>query len=177
MGKGTAGSPETENGPLTLAAVTVILAPTAVNVPPWEALAVPSGIDPKLRVPGLTLNPAPVPESPAGDGVFEALLENDRVPEALPVATGAKSSEKLAVLPEVIVAGKGMPLSMKPAPLKVSVVTVTSPFVAVSVPVCNALLLPKLIFPKLKLAGEIDNCPAAREKFTPVLLALEIAIC
>lgn len=171
------GNPETENVPATLAAVTVILVPTAVRVPVWDELLVPSGTEPKLKVLGAIERPAPVPDRAAGENVLDALLENDRLPDELPAATGTKSIEKVAFLPDVIVNGKVIPLRMKPAPVKVSVLTLTSPFVAVSVPVCGELLVPRLIVPKLKLDGERESCPASREKLTPVLLEPEITAC
>jgi len=96
MVNGRVGSPETEKLPVTLAAVMVRFVPIAVKVPVWDALLVPSGTAPKFKMLGLTLRPAPVPESPMAGSVLDALLVRDRVPEALPVAAGAKLILKLA---------------------------------------------------------------------------------
>lgn len=80
--------------PLGFAELIVTFAPTAVSVPVCGVLVVPSGTEPKLRAPE-TLRPAPVPESVAGDGVLDALLAKERLPEAAPVAAGAKATLKV----------------------------------------------------------------------------------
>jgi hypothetical protein len=140
-------------------------------------LLVPSGTEPKLKLAGLIVRPAPVPDSVAGDGVFEALLVNDRLPELPPVTDGAKPTLKLTLCPEVIVIGKVMPVRRKPAPLNVSELTVTSPLVDFRVPVCSVLVTPRFTVPKLKLDGVIESCPATSAKFTAVWLELEMETC
>jgi hypothetical protein len=139
----------------------VTLAPTAVRVPVWEELFVPSGTEPKLRLAGVIVSPAPVPESVAGDSVFEALLAKDKLPETLPVTDGAKPTLKLALCPAGIVTGKVMPLRTNPAPLRESDVTVTAAPLALKLPLCSVLVAPRLIVPKLKLVGVIESVPVA----------------
>lgn len=146
--------------PLTVSAVMVTLAPTAVRVPVWEELLVPSGTEPKLRA-EVIVRPAPVPDSVAGDSVFEALLENDKLPETLPVTDGAKPTLKLAFWPAGIVTGKVMPLRTNPAPLKESDVTVTAAPLALKLALCSELAVPRLMAPKLKLAGVSERVPVA----------------
>ena len=73
----------------------IFFAPTALKVPVWDELVVPSRTEPKLRLAGLRVRPAPVPESVAGDGVFDALLVNDRLPETPPGANGPKPRLKV----------------------------------------------------------------------------------
>jgi len=75
-----------------------------------------------------------------------------------------------------MVSGNVIPLKIKPAPLKVSVVSVTSPFVAIRVPVWSALVVPRLTVPKLKLDGVTESCPTTA-KFTPILFKPEITTC
>ena len=133
---GKAGNPATANVlPVAFAAEMVTLAPIALKVPVWDALLVPSGTEAKFKLALSMLRPAPVPDIVAGENVFDALLVNDNEPEELPGAFGAKERLNVAELPDVIVTGKVMPLSMNPAPLSVSLVTVTSPLAAFKVPV------------------------------------------
>lgn len=159
---GRVATPDTENvAPLTVSPVMVTFAPTAVKVPVWDELLVPSGTEPKVKLPGLITRPAPVPDRVAGDGVFEALLLNDRLPETLPVSDGAKPTLKLTLWPEGMVTGNVTPLRRKPAPLNVSEVIVTAPLLALKLPACSALVVPRLTVPKVKLDGVIESCPVA----------------
>jgi hypothetical protein len=166
---GVDGKPEIENAvPVTVLLVMVMLAPTAVKVPLFDVLVVPSGTEPKLKLDGFKVRPAPVPDKVAGDGVFEALLVNDKLPETLPVIEGAKAILKLALWPDVIVNGKAIPLSMNPVPINVSEVIVRSPLVAFRVPPCPGLVTPTLTVPKVKVDGVIDSCPAKSPKLIPL---------
>lgn len=132
---GTAGKPETENvEPLTVSPVTVTLPPTAVIDPVWEELLVPSGTEPKLKLAELMERPAPVPERVA-DGLFEALLVKDKLPELLPVTAGAKPTLKFTFWPAGIVTGNVSPLRTNPAPLRESEVIVIAAPLALKVPV------------------------------------------
>ena len=96
MVKGSTGRPESEKTlPVSVSPVMVTLVPTALKVPVWDELVVLSGTDPKIRLAGLRVRPAPVPESVAGDGVFDAFLVNDRLPETPPGANGPKPRLKV----------------------------------------------------------------------------------
>jgi hypothetical protein len=109
-------------------------------------------------------------------GVFEALLLNESAPETEPVANGEKLILKPWLCPAPIVIGNEIPLKAKPAPLSVSLVTVTLPPVALSVPDCSGLVVPTAVLGKTKLAGEIESTGTVA-KLTPVFAALEIVIC
>lgn len=148
----------------------VRLTPTAVRVPAAVCvLEVPSGREPKLgKAAGEMLSPAPVPESPSDGRLFEALLVNDSVPETAPTEFGANETANVALCPEEMVVGKTIPERTNPAPESVSFVIVTSPLVAVRVPICCALLLPTLTVLKAKLEGLTVSCPADNVKFTPL---------
>lgn len=168
---GSAGKPETANvAPLTVSPVIVTLTPTAVRVPVWEELLVPSGTEPKLKLAELMVRPAPVPERVA-DGVFEALLVKDRLPELTPVTDGAKPTLKPMLCPAGIVTGRVSPLMRNPA-LSESEVRVTSPPLALKVADCKVLVTPRLTVPKLKLVGVIESVPTAAVTFRA--MALEV---
>jgi hypothetical protein len=158
--KGRAGRPETEKPlPTGVSPVMVTSAPMAASVPVWDELSVPSGMEPKLKFAGLMLRPDPVPDRVTAGGVFEALLVKARVPDAVPGVDGAKLMPKVELLPEVIVSGKLIPLSIKPPALRESAVIVRSPLVTFRVPVCTGLVVPTLIPVKLKLDGVMESCP------------------
>ena len=105
---------------LELAAVTVTLAPLAVNVPEPVPL-VPTTTLPRLSVVGLTLNvpgaAAPVPDKGMLSEGFEALDVMATEPLALPVAVGVKVTERVVVCPAGKVSGVEIPLSANAAPL------------------------------------------------------------
>jgi len=172
------GSPEIENpAPARFAAVIVTGAPVALSVPVVEALVVPSGTEPKFTEAGETPRPAPTPLSASDDGVvLEALLLNDSDPDTVPVTDGEKLTLKFCVCPGASVTGKVMPLKPNPAPVSVSLVTVTLPPAAVRVPDCNGLVVPTVILVKVKpAAGEIESAGTVA-KFTPVCEAFETVI-
>ena len=87
--------PEIEKAadPEVFAAVIVTAAPVAFRVTVCDELIVLSGTEPKFRLPGETLRPAPTPVSVI-DGVFEALLMNERLPDAVPATAGEKATLK-----------------------------------------------------------------------------------
>lgn len=164
--------------PVEFAAVIVTAAPVALSVTVCEELVVPSGTEPKFRVVGETPRPAPTPLNVSDDGVvLEALLLNDNVPDTFPAANGEKLTLKFCVCPGASVTGKVMLLKPNPAPVSVSLVTVTLPPVAVRVPDCKALVVPTVTLVNVKpAAGEIERTGTVA-KFTPVFAAFETAIC
>jgi len=153
-----------------LSEVIVTFPPTALNVHDFGALVVPSGTFPKLRLIGVMLRPAPVPEILAVASVVVPFL-NDTAPEALPVDVGVKVIEKATVFPDPTVTGKAIPVTPNPAPVIVLLVMLTSPPAAVRLAGICAVV-PTRTFPKLKLAGLIESWPAAVVKFTPATFAL-----
>ena len=82
--------------------------------------------EPKLKLPGVTLNPActPLPLSATVAGEFGALLTMEIDPVALPVAAGAYCALKLADWPGVRVSGRVTPLKLKPVPVALTCDTV-----------------------------------------------------
>ena len=134
----------------------------------------PSRTEPKFKLPGATTNPLPVPARVEDDGLFMALLSKASEPEVLPAAAGVNVTEKFTLCPEAIVKGKVIPLKPKPAPVSVSKFTITLAPLAVRVPVCGALVVPRATLLKVKLAGLNKSWPPP-VKFTPVTLALLIA--
>jgi len=136
----------------------------------------PSGTDPKFTVMGERPRPAPVPLSVIAGGVFDALLVNESEPDTLPVAKGEKLTLKPWLCPGLNVSGKVIPLTANPAPVNVSFVTVTLPPEALSVPDCSALVVPTVMFEKVKLPGEVERTGTVA-KFMPVFEALETVIC
>src|ERR1700685_779051 len=100
--------------------------------------------------------PLPVKVSTVGE--FEALLVNETLPEAAPVAAGVKVTVNCTCWPAGIVTGNEIPLTAKAEPFKVSEDTVTLSPLAVSVPVlCE--LVPTTTFPKSMLVGPTANVP------------------
>jgi hypothetical protein len=76
---------------------------------------------------------------------------------SLPTAVGANTTLNVAVFPAATVAGIGMPLTLKLAPLSpiCEIVKAAVP-VFVTVKLCD-FVCPSTTLPKLKLAGETDN--------------------
>src|ERR1700732_4904451 len=83
---------------------------------------------PKLRLAGLAVS-APgvtaVPETGMVRVAFEALLDIETLPLALPPDCGAKVTLKVALCPAVKVTGRFMLLMLKPAPVTGACVMVT----------------------------------------------------
>lgn len=105
------------------AAVTVIFAPLAVNVPDAVPL-VPTTTLPRPRVDGVTVNvPAvvvPVPDKAmlnAGFAASEAII---RLPPTPPDDFGAKETSMLTLCPAPKLIGADIPLKLNPAPLIVT---------------------------------------------------------
>jgi hypothetical protein len=95
----------------------------------------------------------PLPASVTTLGEFEASLVIERLPLALPVASGLKVALKAELCPPDRVRGRERPLRPKPLPLAVAceMMTLIVPAL-VSVTLC-VLLVPTLTFPKLILVG------------------------
>lgn len=164
--------------PDKFAAVMITSAPFAVSVPVFDALVVPSGTEPKFRLVGERPRPAPMPVRLSDAGVvLEALLVNDSVPEMLPATCGEKLKLKFCVCPGASVTGNVIPLRPNPAPVRVALVTVTLPPLAVNVPDCNGLVVPIVMLVNVKpAAGEIESAGTVA-KFTAVFEAFETVIC
>jgi hypothetical protein len=92
-------------------------------------------------------------------GELVASLSNTTLPGVLPAAWGAKVTVKGTFCPAGTVTGKVIPLSAYPVPFQAAEVTVMSEVPAVNVP-CLTELLPTATFPKLKVAGDAESCPA-----------------
>jgi hypothetical protein len=109
----------------------------------------------------------PVPFKAATAGELVALLANEALAEAAPLACGVNVTVNVTALVVVTVTGNVRPLTENSeafAPLMVTEVTVTLAPVAVSVPVAVPLV-PMVTLPALMVVGETLNCPDAA---TPV---------
>src|SRR5579864_5335169 len=107
---------------LTLADVTVTLAPVALSVAGRFAL-VPTTTLPKAKLAGVTVNcPAavPVPDSARFKVGFDAFEETARFPLALPADGGVKMTPKVILCPDVRVNGGLRPVTLKAVPVTVS---------------------------------------------------------
>ena len=119
---------------------------------------------PKLRLELLAESApgaAPVPDRAMLSAVPDALLVIETVPLALPAAEGLNITLNEALLPAEIVSGKVRPLRLKPEPLAVAWVTVTSEppeLVKVS---DSVLLEPVCTEPKLRLELLAESVPGA----------------
>ena len=83
-----------------------------------------------------------------------------RVPPTVPVAFGANITVKVALWPPPRVTGRLTPLMLKPFPLTVVCDRVTAELPVLAMVSEIFLLLPAMTFPKLKLDGFADSCPA-----------------
>jgi|HubBroStandDraft_4_1064222.scaffolds.fasta_scaffold158437_1 hypothetical protein len=107
---------------LTLADVTVTLAPVALSVAGRFSL-VPTTRLPKAKLAGVTVNcPAavPVPDSARFKVGFDAFEETARFPLALPADGGVKMTPKVILCPDVRVNGGLRPVTLKAVPVTVS---------------------------------------------------------
>jgi hypothetical protein len=107
---------------LTLADVTVTLAPVALSVAGRFALVVTTTL-PKAKFAGVTANcPAavPVPDSGMFKVRFDALEATARFPLALPAEDGVKMTLKVMLCPDVRITG-----GLRPVTLKAVLVTVS----------------------------------------------------
>src|ERR1700722_359069 len=101
--------------------------------------------------------PVPVNDSTAGE--CEALLVNETLPEAAPVAGGVNVTVYWTFCPAGITMGnEASPLNANAAPVKVSDVTVTLAPLAVSVP-CSCAFVPTITLPNARVDGVTANCP------------------
>jgi hypothetical protein len=139
------------------AAVPVLLTITA-----WLPL-LPIWTDPKLilagdanNTPVGTAEPVPV-NGTLTVGLLGLLLLILILPVSPPTVVGANTTLNVAVFPGTTVAGIGMPLTLKLAPLSpiCEIVNVAVP-VFVTVKLCD-FVCPSTTLPKLKLAGDTDN--------------------
>jgi hypothetical protein len=126
-------------------------------------LVCPSTTLPKLKLAGLTVNPActPVPLTGIASGDPGALVVTVTVPAAAPTAVGAKVTDKTAALEGLNVVGTVTPLAEKPAPETVTPVICKDPvpeFVSV---ICFTELVLVPTLPKLKLVGLATRLPVA----------------
>jgi len=107
----------------------------------------------------------PFPARDCTVGPFDALLAKLRFADAAPETWGVNFTVKGTEFPVASVSGNVIPLNVNSALLILADDTVTEPPLAVSVPLCDALL-PIVTLPKLMLAGATASCPGA----TPVPL-------
>ncbi len=152
--------------PLTLKPLPVTLALEMVMGALSELLRVtlrvalwPTETSPKSMPAGLRLScpsastTIPVPVSERLVGELSALLGKETLPVTVPATEGANPAKKEAELPFVRVKGKVRPERLKPEPVMVGWVTVTSPVpVFFSVMICE-LLSPTRTLPKSRVAG------------------------
>jgi hypothetical protein len=138
---------------VTLEIVSVAV-PVFVNVSACVFVC-PSTTLPKLKVDGVTLNPAciPAPLKLIVNGEPLALLVTVTVPVAFPTAVGVKLAVKLKVWEGATAAGVLTPVKLYPVPLAVMLEIFAAAF-PVFVSVINWLaLLPVETLPKFTLAG------------------------
>jgi len=102
----------------------------------------------------------PVPPKESTVGELEALLVNEAVPEAAPVACGVNVTMNCRLLPAAMVAGNEMPLSVNSELLTLADEIVTLAPAALSVAERLALV-PTTTLPKARPAGLTANCPGA----------------
>ena len=102
----------------------------------------------------------PVPVSDSLVGEFVALLMNEAVADAAPLACGVNVTVNDLLPPAEMVKGNESPLRANSEVLTLAEDTVTLAPVAFSVPVRLALD-PTVTLPKFSVAGVTDNCPAA----------------
>jgi hypothetical protein len=93
-------------------------------------------------------------------GEFAALLENDKDAEVAPLVDGLKVTVKVADWPAGSVAGSEIPESTNSLLFRLAEETVTEAPLAVRLPL-SAELDPTVTLPKLRLAGDTANIPAA----------------
>lgn len=86
-------------------------------------------------------------------GELAALLTNEKLPVTPPPALGSKVMLKLAFCPEANVKGKVWPETLNPAPVTAAweITTLVVPLLVTTTG--RTLLLPMVMFPKLKLDG------------------------
>ena len=126
-------------------------------VPLWPIVTFPKLTDADERAKPVCI---PTPLNATENGVLEALLLIERLPEMVPSEAGEKVRVSVEELPAPTVAGKVIPLNEKAEPVTVVEVMVRSALpgllrVTVTVP-----LLPTATFPKLTLVLLSASCGA-----------------
>ncbi len=116
------------------------------------------GFQPRPTVCCTAAIPVPVIDCPEGE--FDALLENDKEADVLPLDCGVKVTVKDADCPAEIFAGSEIPETANSLLLRLADVTVIAVPVAVKLPFSDELD-PTATLPKLRLAGDTANWPAA----------------
>ena len=116
-----------------------------------------------------------MPDSANARGVFVALLTNDKVADAVPVAFGVKVTSNVLLTPDAIVNGTVSPLKLNSLLEDVADVTVTLAPVALNVADLMALK-PSTVLPKLKAVGFAVSWPWAVPDPESVTLRLETSV-
>lgn len=119
-------------------------------------LGEPSAFQERLTACAGAATPAPV--SVAVEGVFEALLTNERLVEAVPLDSGVNVTVKVTLFPADKLTGNESPLmENSELPTSTDDTTMLAP-VAVNVPVCDPLV-PTVTLPTLIVDGLTVSCP------------------
>jgi hypothetical protein len=92
-------------------------------------------------------------------GELAASLENESAPWAVPVAAGLNVTVNEAVSPSASVAGREIPESENSVLSTLAAAIVTEDPLALKVPF-SVLLAPTTTFPKPRVAGSAESCPA-----------------
>ena len=158
--------------PLKLNNELVLEAEEMVTLPPEAATVIacvsefPTLTLPKLRGAGAIVSvpvvvvAVPLPDIDSVAVLFDALLANDNVPEALPLLFGANTTLKDALCPAAIVTGKLTPLRLNSELVLEAEEMVTLAPDAVTV-IGFVAELPTFTLPKLRGAGAIVREPVA----------------
>lgn len=117
--------------------------------------------------PRLTWGSVPVPCRGSDAEALVALLEKERLPEAVPLACGANDTLSCTLLPAVIVTGKVAPGSANWELLLAAEEIVTLPPVAVNTAGCVALS-PTITLPKCIDVGVMLRVPTVAVAPVPV---------
>jgi hypothetical protein len=113
--------------------------------------------DPKLALPGVTVNPActPVPVTTAAALIPSAFV-TETPPFTAPLVVGANCAINVTLCEGARVSGTAAPLTEIPVPLAVTWVTVTPEFPVLDSTTFCVALLPAFTFPKFRLTGDND---------------------
>src|SRR5207249_11147908 len=98
----------------------------------------------------------PLPLNAATAGELAALLANETLSDAVPLACGVNTTLTVALCPAVTVRGNETPLRVNSEVLNPAEETVTLAPVALNVALL-VLLCPTMTLPKLRVAGETVN--------------------
>src|SRR5579863_6434206 len=157
------GSPPTlKTELLVLAAVTVTLAPVALNVPEAVPL-VPSTTLPTPSVVGETFNwptvVVPIPDTEIVRDALDAVDVRVTAPFTLPDEVGANVTSNVALCPAVSVTGALIPPSVNPAPLMLACEMVTLELPELVTLPERDCVFPMVTLPKLRLFGVEPRIP------------------